>query len=360
MSEQDMKDSKIRLERSVAEVPTYMIDSIQVNGKHAQGMFKVPLATVETPVAIAVNRGKKATNMSGGIDVDVLSNCMTRGIILEADRPETAYRLVDIMFEESDEIRRLVRESTSFGCIESLDGVVSGSDAYLRLSMFPGDAAGHNMTTRAGAILGKYLEQLPELKGKVNFLSASSNTCADKKPAAINVKKGRGKHVVATAYLSAEILREILHVDPETLQRLNQKKNRVGSEIAGALYGNNSHYANIVAAIYLATGQDAANVVEGSMGTTSVELIGKEDIKFSVDIPCLIVGTVGGGTSNPYAQKHLRMMQCYGSGDPIGANGEKLAEIIGAAVLAGELNTLASLTDPEKHSRCHVFYERER
>lgn len=104
--------SDIRLEKTVAEVPTYIIDSIHVDGQHARGMFKVPLATVERPVAIAVNRGKKATNLAGGIEVEVLSNCMTRGIILEADTPETAYALVDRMFEETDEIRQMVRKST--------------------------------------------------------------------------------------------------------------------------------------------------------------------------------------------------------------------------------------------------------
>lgn len=172
--------------------------------------------------------------------------------------------------------------------------------------MFTGDAAGHNMVTRAGKIIGYHLQDTPDFKGKVRFLSVSSNTCTDKKPAAINVEKGRGKHVHAGADIPSHVLREVLKVEPEVLARLNQKKNRTGSEIAGALYGNNSHYANIVAAIYLATGQDVANVVEGSMGTTSVTLHSSGGIRFEVDIPCIIVGTLGGGTVNPYAQKHLR------------------------------------------------------
>ena len=349
--------SEIRLEKSESPVPTYIIDSILVNGEHAKGMFRVPLATVEDPVALAVNRGKKATNMAGGIEVKVLSNCMTRGIILETDSPFTADNVIKYIEQEGNGgLRQAVESGTRYGRLLSIECQTMRDDIYLRLSMSCGDAAGHNMTTLAAVRLAEYITS--RFPGKVTLLSASSNTCSDKKPAAINVEKGRGKHVVASARIPADTVRKILKVEPERLARLNYKKNFVGSRLADALYGNNSNYANMLAAVYIATGQDAANVVEGSMGTTTAKLMQDGSLEFMVDIPCVIVGTVGGGTSNPYAKRHLEMMQCYGGGDPLGSNGLKLAEIIGATVLAGELNTLASLADGRKHAECHAKYER--
>jgi hydroxymethylglutaryl-CoA reductase (NADPH) len=213
------------------------------------------------------------------------------------------------------------------------------------------------MTTLAAVRLAEHV--LSVFPGKVRLLSASSNTCTDKKPAAINVHKGRGKHVKARALIPEDAVLGVLKVEPELLVRLNYKKNWTGSQLANSLYGNNSNYANFIAAVYAATGQDLANVVEGSMGATTAKLMKDGALEFKVDIPCVIAGTVGGGTSNDYARKHLEMMWCYGGGDPVGSNGLKLAEIIGAAVLAGELNTLASLADGKKHAECHARYERK-
>jgi len=173
------------------------------------------------------------------------------------------------------------------------------------------------------------------------LIALSGNWCTDKKPAAVNVVMGRGKTVSAGVLLSQDLISKVLKTDASSLLEVNTRKNLVGSARAGS-FGFNAHAANIVAAMFIACGQDPAHVVEGSLCLTTVDPA-PEGVYVSVTLPALPVGTVGGGTSVETQAECLRMLGVSGSGDPPGSHARKLAEIIASGVLAGELSLLGAL-----------------
>jgi hydroxymethylglutaryl-CoA reductase (NADPH) len=167
------------------------------------------------------------------------------------------------------------------------------------------------------------------------MISVSGNFCVDKKPAAIDSILGRGKIVLADVTIPREVLESKLHSTPEAVAETCYRKCGIGSSLAVSL-GSNAHAANMLSALYIATGQDPAQVVEGSMVTTTCEVV-DQGLYVSVRLPCVEVGTVGGGTRLPCQREALSMIGCLGAG-----KARKLAEIVGAVVLAGELSTLAA------------------
>ena len=252
------------------------------------------------------------------------------------------------------ELKKVAESTTKYGILTSLESVVSGSDLYLRIGMSTGDAAGHNMTEKAAYAIAEYLHKVAPCK--VELGSLSGNYCIDKKPAVLNIEKGRGKIVQAEIILPEDVVKKNLKTTSKRIVELNLKKNIIGSELAGSL-GKNAHHANIVAAMYLATGQDIANVVGGSLGKTNADYLGGE-LRFSVKLPALIVGTIGGGTKQAYARENLIRMGCYGAGNPIGSNSKTLAEVIAATVLVGELSLMAALTNGDELMKTHLRFER--
>jgi hydroxymethylglutaryl-CoA reductase (NADPH) len=190
------------------------------------------------------------------------------------------------------------------------------------------------IATRAAA------EEIESATG-ADLVALSGNLCADKKPAAVNAVEGRGRSVTADAVLPREAVEERLHTTPEAIAEVNRRKNLVGSAKAGSL-GFNAHAANVVAAVFLATGQDAAQVVEGANAITTAELR-DGDLYVSASLASLEVGTVGGGTKLPTQREALDLLSVRGGGDPPGSNADALAEAIAGGVLAGELSLLAAL-----------------
>ncbi len=281
---------------------------------------------------------------------------MTRAPLLTAKNPKTAKKVRNYIKKYWNTILKEVAESTTrYGKLTSLETKVVGVDIYMRMGMFCGDAAGHNMTTKAAQEICHHLEE--KFLDKVKLISISSNYCTDKKPVKINIEKGRGKTVRATATIPEYLIKEHLRTTGKELEKLNYKKNIVGSKLAGSL-GKNAHHANIVAAFLLPTGQDIANVVEGSLGETIVDFSDNE-LYFSVVLPSIIVGTVGGGIDHlPYAIENLKLLGCYGGGNPIGSNSKKLTEILAGCVGAGELSLLAALLNKRELIDAHIRFER--
>jgi hydroxymethylglutaryl-CoA reductase (NADPH) len=194
------------------------------------------------------------------------------------------------------------------------------------------------MISLAAETIGSYIEK--NIEG-IEFISTSGNLCVDKKPSAINLIEGKGKSVVAEVNISREIVENYLKITSEKLIDLNYRKNILGSTLAGS-YGFNAQFANVIAAMFIATGQDVAHVVEGANGFTTMEMEG-DRLHVMVTLPSLQVGTVGGGTNLPTQKECLEILGCHGSGNPPGANASKLAEIIAVAVLAGEISLLGAL-----------------
>ncbi len=322
------------------QIPVGVAGPLLVQGEYAHGEYFIPLATTEGALVASVNRGCRAVTLSGGARVRIVADGMARAPVFWTPDVDTAVKLARWVEEHFDEVKREAESTTRHGKLLRVEPYVVGNNVWLRFVYFTGDAMGMNMATIATDRACRYIEE--RFPGTARCVALSGNMCVDKKPAYINALHGRGKTVVAEAVIKRDVAEKVLKAKPELIHEVNIRKNLLGSARAGSL-SYNAHYANIVAAIFLATGQDAAQVVESSMGYTWTELTGEGDLYISVTLTSLEVGTVGGGTRLPTQREALSILGVAGGGDPPGSNAKKFAEIITAAVLAGELNLLAAL-----------------
>ena len=314
------------------QIPLGTAGPLSVNGEYAKGSFWIPLATTEGALVASINRGCSAISKAGGADVRIFHDAMTRAPVFAAKNILHAADSVHWIEENLSAIKEAAEKTTSHGKLERISTYTAGTSVYVRMSYKTGDAMGMNMATIASEAASKIIEEATGLR----LIASSGNMCCDKKPAAINAVEGRGKTVSAGVFLSDELIRTVLKTEAGLLIEVNMRKNLVGSARAGAL-GFNAHAANVVAALFLACGQDAAHVVEGSNCITTAEAV-EGGVYVSVTLPSLQVGTVGGGTSVACQNECLRMLDCAGDGKAM-----KFAEIAASAVLAGELSLLSAL-----------------
>ena len=341
-------------ESAVAAVPMRWVGPVKLSGPEVEGEVMAPLATYETPLWPSVERGARVTARAGGIRAVVFDERMTRSVLVDAPDAEGARALVEFVEGSRGELAEVAAGTSRFARLKGMHFEVVGHLAYIRFELATGDASGHNMVTRAAdAMLGWILARRPECA----YGSISGNTCCDKKASAVNGILGRGKRVVAEALVPRKLVERYLHTTPERIAELNQRKNWVGTALAGGLRSANAHYANMLLAFYLATGQDAANIVEGSQGFTLAEARGEAGLYFSVTLPNLIVGTVGNGKGLPFVEENLRALGCREEREP-GANARRLALICAATVLCGELSLLAAQTNPGELMAAHLRLER--
>jgi hydroxymethylglutaryl-CoA reductase (NADPH) len=313
------------------QIPLGFVGPILINGGHAKGEFLVPMATTEGALLASVSRGCNVISLAGGADVVIVKDEMTRAPVFRTEGVKHCAEVACWVDDHIDEVRAAAESTTKHGKLIKVRAFASGKNLYLRFSYDTGDAMGMNMATIATEAASRLIEE----KTGAALVSVSGNVCTDKKPAAIDAIEGRGKVVLADVRISNYIMEDKLHTTAERAAETCFRKNLVGSAMALS-YGFNAHMANMIAALYLATGQDPAQVVEGSMGMTTAEVV-DGGLYLSVRIPCVEVGTVGGGTRLPCQSEALSMIDCVGLG-----KSKKLAEIIGAVVLAGELSTLAA------------------
>jgi hydroxymethylglutaryl-CoA reductase (NADPH) len=323
------------------QIPVGVAGPLLVKGDYANGYFYIPLATTEGALVASVNRGAKFITESGGARVKVLKDGMARAPLFRLPSLIDAVEFVEWVTQHFDELKKVAESTTRHGKLKEVQPFIVGNYVWLRLVFSTGDAMGMNMVTIASDAVAKYIQQhFPKAK----LVALSGNMCVDKKANAVNFLLGRGKTVVAEAVVKREVL-ERLGITAEDVHEVNVRKNLIGSALAHS-YGFNAHFANIIAAIFIATGQDVAQVVESSMGITSTEPR-DEGLYISVFLPSLEVGTVGGGTGLPTQREALALLGVAGPGNPPGTNALKFAEIIAAAVLAGELNLLIALARNE-------------
>jgi len=326
-----------------AQVPLGVIGPLKVNGDYAKGDFYVPLATTEGALIASVNRGAKAASLSGGVKVKILFDGMTRAPVFKLKSIDDVVDFLNWVNRNFDKIKEVAESTTSHGKLNKIEPFVLGNTVWLRFVYETGDAMGMNMATIATEKICEYIEK--EF-GKADCLAVSGNVCSDKKQSIVNSLHGRGKTVVAEALIKDEIIKKVLKSDKELIHEVNLRKNWLGGARAGTFFQFNAHFANIIAAIFLATGQDMAQVVESSMGYTWTE-VREEGLYISITLTSLEVGTVGGGTRLPTQREALSIMGVAGSGNPPGSNAKKFAEIIAATVLSGELNLLVALANKE-------------
>lgn len=313
------------------QVPLGFVGPIRVNGMNASGEFLVPMATTEGALVASINRGCSVVTASGGVNVVIVKEEMTRAPVFRVRDVKHGVEVARWVEGHMMEIASVAERSTKHGRLLDIRPFAAGRSLFLRFSYDTGDAMGMNMATISTEAASRFIE---EETGAV-LVSVSGNMCVDKKPSAINFIMGRGRMVLADAVIPSALVEERLHSTPELVVEAGYRKNTIGSALALS-YGFNAHMANVLAAVFIATGQDAAQVVEGSMGMTTCEVV-DGDLYFSVRIPSLEVGTVGGGTRMPCQSEALAMMGCLGSG-----RARKFAEIVTSVLLAGELSTLAA------------------
>lgn len=341
---------------STANVPMESIGPLHIicPGDQIDEQVMVPLATYESPLWPSTNRGAKVTRLAGGITAAVVDDRMTRSILLEGESACQVQETASKIMARKPDMHEVVGRTSQYASLIEVRSQQVGTLLFLRLEFTTGDASGHNMATKSAQAIMEWLaKEYAELK----YVSISGNFCTDKKVSAVNGLFGRGKNVVADLVIPREICERNLHTTPEALHELNLKKNLIGTSAAGGLRTANAHFANMLLAFYLATGQDAANIVEGSQGFVYTQ-IKNGDLYFSVTVPNLIVGTIGNGKGLPFVHQNLEQLGCADAAEP-GRNARKLAVIAAGTILCGELSLMAALTNPGELMRSHIAIERQ-
>ena len=329
----DPKAAEKNIENMIGsvQIPLGFAGPVSIDGEYAKGEFIIPLATTEGALVASVSRGMSVITRSGGARVRIIKDAMTRAPVFRVGGIEHSLKVIGWISKNNKKMNDIVKTATSHGKLIDIEPFPNGRSLFLRFSYETGDAMGMNMVTIATEAVCRLIEKET---GAV-LVSVSGNMCTDKKPSWINAIEGRGKTVIAEALIPADIVKEKLHATADSVVETNTRKNLIGSSMAGSV-GHNAHAANMAAALYIATGQDPAQVVEASLSMTLCESV-DGDLYISVRMPAVEVGTVGGGTKLPCQSEALSMIGCVGTG-----KAKKLAEIVAVTVLAGELSTLAA------------------
>jgi hydroxymethylglutaryl-CoA reductase (NADPH) len=333
----------------VAQIPLGFAGPLTIHGEHAQGEFLIPLATTEGTLVASYNRGMKLLNLSGGVKCTVVGDAMQRAPVFVFEDARGARDFSHWVQENIAKIREEAEATTSVGKLANIDTYLSNKFAFLRFNYTTGDAAGQNMVGRATFAACSWI--MDHYSGIQHFY-LESNFATDKKASQVNIMRTRGKRVTAEATIPRDVLIQNMRVEPEKLVHHYGVAN-IGSILAG-VNNNGLHSANAITAIFIATGQDVANVAESSAGIIYTELTPTQDLYISITIPSLIVATYGGGTGLPTQRECLAALGCVGKGKV-----HKFAEIVAGAVLAGELSLAAAISASDWVSS-HEQYGRNR
>ena len=333
----------------VAQVPIGFAGPLEVHGEYADGEFLIPLATSEGTLVASYNRGMKALRASGGVKATVMADAMQRAPVFVFRDARACRDFVIWIQANITDIRAQAESTSSVAKLQYIDPYVANKFVYLRFNYTTGDAAGQNMVGRATFAACSWI--LDHYTGITNFY-LESNFATDKKASAVNVMRTRGKRVTAEATIPRDVMIQQLRVEPEKLAYHYGVAN-VGAFLSGA-NNNGAQSANAITAMFIATGQDVANVAESSAAVIYCELTAEKDLYLSLTIPSLIVATHGGGTGLPTQRECLEILGCYGKGKV-----NRLAEIVAGVALAGELSLGAAISSLDWVS-AHEKYGRHR
>ena len=333
----------------VAQVPIGVAGPLLVHGEEAQGEFYVPLATAEGTLVASYNRGMKLLYAAGGVKTTVVDDRMQRAPCFIFESAREARTFGEWLEERFDDIKAVAEATTRSGRLQDIEQYSASRMVYTRFNYTTGDAAGQNLTGKATQAACRWIvEQYPDIEQY--FLE--SNFATDKKSSQVNMLRTRGKRVVAEAVIPGALLELTMHADSDLLFRAREVAN-LGGFMSG-VNNNGGHSANGITAMFIATGQDAANVAESSAALVYAEQRPNGDYYYSVTIPSLIVATYGGGTGLATQRECLELLGCYGAGKV-----RKFAEIVAATVLCGELS-LGSAIVAEEWVEAHDLYGRNR
>lgn len=328
-----------------ASLPVGVAGPIKVFGKDANGEYIIPIATTEGALVASINRGAKLINMAGGSNSISTYVGITRAPIYRLNSIRDVERFKKWVSTNIENIRSKIKETDQFIDLINLDTFSNGKNVWLRIQFDTKDAMGMNMAVIACKHLSEWMEG--EFAG-LKTIAISGNLCVDKKPAAMNIINGRSRIVESEVTISKEIIESELSTTVEKIVEVNRNKIWVGGHMSGSL-GFNAHVANIVAGVFIATGQDPAQVVGASMASTTMEMDENEDLYAHVRIPELDVATFGGGTTLPTQNQLQKLMLKNISSEIFEEENHsltnKLAEILGAGALAGEISLAAAFAN---------------
>jgi len=312
----------------VAQVPIGIAGPMLVDGEHAQGEFYVPLATTEGTLVASYNRGMKMLREAGGVKTTILDDAMQRAPAFVFEDARGARAFGEWLNAHFAEIKRAAESTTRSGRLRRIEQYSASRILFTRFDYTTGDAAGQNLTSKATAAACAWITS--NYEGITDFY-LESNFATDKKSSQVNILRTRGKRVVAEATLPGALVEEHMHTTAAKIFRARQVSN-LGGFMSG-VNNNGLHSANAIAALFIATGQDAGNVAESSAALNFSEPLANGDYYVSITLPSLIVATYGGGTGLATQRECLELLGCHGAGK-VG----KLAEIVAATVLCGELS----------------------
>lgn len=313
-------------------IPLGIAGPLKLKSDTLDDEYYIPLATTEGALVGSVNRGSKAITLSGGVNSFALRVGTTRGPVFYVGSLENNKKLRAWLKDNEDKIAKIPEPTSPF--IKYTKMIVSGTSDYVYINFYfdTQDAMGMNMATIATQLIADYIQ----LETGFKNIAVASNYDSDKKPSWANFVHGRGFQVRAEATIKAETIQSVLKSSAEKIYETWLAKCMIGSALVGSL-GFNSHFANIVAAFYIATGQDPGHVVEGSMGITSTKVLPNGDLYIAVYLPAVMIATVGGGTKLNTQQESQKIIGVKQS--------NQLAEVLGGAVLAGELSLLSAIAE---------------
>ncbi len=331
----------------VVRLPIGLAGPLRVNGLHAQGDYYVPLATTEAALVASYSRGSQLLSEAGGCSAVVLNEGVSRAPGFAFRNFQETGLFLAWVTTQMDEFRRRAEATTRHGKLVDLRITIEGNHVYLSFDFTTGDASGQNMVTLATEAVCDYIREASPVAPQYSFVEA--NLSGDKKASAQSFLLVRGKKVSAEALLSAALVEKRLHTTPEHMVNY-WRMSALGGVLSGTV-GVHGHYANGLAALYLATGQDVACVAESAVGVTRFEVQGG-DLYASVTLPNIMVGTVGGGTGLPTQRACLEVLGLAGPG-----KAQALAEVTAALCLAGELSIIGALCSGD-FSRAHRLLAR--
>ena len=320
-----------------AQVPIGLAGPLLVDGEHAQGEFYVPLATAEGTLVASYNRGMRLLHEAGGVKTTIMDDRMQRAPVFLFESAREARDFNEWIDEHFDEIREAAEATTSSGKLQDIERYSAGRMLYTRFNYTTGDAAGQNLTGKATAAACAWIVASHKPIERF-FLEGSFAT--DKKTSRVNMLNTRGKRVIAEATIPNALFESVTRSNTESMYRARQVSN-LGGFMSG-VNNNGAHSANGITAMFIATGQDAANVAESSAAFVYAEMRPNGDYYYSITIPALIVATYGGGTGLATQRECLELLGCYGKGGV-----RKLTEIVAATVLCGELSLGAAVVAGE-------------
>ncbi len=320
-----------------AQVPIGLAGPLRIDGEHAQGDFYIPLATSEGTLVASYNRGMRLLSESGGVKTTVIEQYMQRSPAFVFDDARQARAFGEWIKENFDSIKAVAESTTKSGKLINIGQYSVGPLRNLRFNFTTGDAAGQNMTGKATRAACEWIRK--SYPGGAKYL-LSGNMDTDKKHSRANMLLTRGKRVVAECTIKADLIKSLMHTSAPNMF-YNRQISNVGAFLAGSA-NNGAHAANGLTALFIATGQDVANISESHAGVTYAQLLDNGDYYWSITLTSLIVATYGGGTGLPTQRECLEMLGCWGAG-----KADKLAEICAAVVLAGDTSLSGAILADE-------------